>query len=190
MTSYADCTHENTVIRKKLMQNGAYQARTQCKDCGHYGRGGIQAVPHSLVRKRGIDAVDQLPEFDDVAFARAERQKRAFERDQAKADRDRAEMELRRQGREERRAYYDSAAWQDKRIKVMRRAANICEGCASAPATQVHHVSYEHFGAELLWELRAVCDDCHNRIHAPEKEREAKVLGSQKIDQKFRSKWT
>lgn len=50
------------------------------------------------------------------------------------------------------------------------RARGVCEGCRSARATQVHHLTYQHAGhvvpgGELLWELVAVCDDCHDRAH-------------------------
>jgi 5-methylcytosine-specific restriction endonuclease McrA len=32
-------------------------------------------------------------------------------------------------------------------------------------ATQVHHTTYKHVGNEFLWELRAICDECHDRFH-------------------------
>ena len=65
-------------------------------------------------------------------------------------------------------AYLRSAAWRERAALVRRRAGGVCEGCAMRQATQVHHVTYKHVGNEFLWELRAVCDACHDRIHGEE----------------------
>ena len=56
--------------------------------------------------------------------------------------------------------------WKKKRGKVLERASGICEGCLEKPATQVHHLSYEHVGDEYLFELVAVCDACHDNLHS------------------------
>lgn len=58
-----------------------------------------------------------------------------------------------------------SPAWQAIRSVVLQRANFVCEGCGRARAVQVHHLTYEHLGCELLWELKAVCLPCHERIH-------------------------
>jgi 5-methylcytosine-specific restriction endonuclease McrA len=48
---------------------------------------------------------------------------------------------------------------------VLQRANGHCEGCGQRKAVQVHHLTYEHVGQEFLWELRAVCSECHDRLH-------------------------
>lgn len=63
------------------------------------------------------------------------------------------------------RAYLRSHEWALKRAKVMRRAGHRCEGCGDHPATDVHHLSYEHVTQEFLFELVALCTGCHERIH-------------------------
>jgi len=63
--------------------------------------------------------------------------------------------------------YLKTPEWRAKRRLVIERARGLCEGCGINAATQVHHLTYEHVGAEFLWELRAVCDGCHERAHAP-----------------------
>lgn len=65
--------------------------------------------------------------------------------------------------------YLASEDWHKIRGKVMKRANQICEGCAEAKATAVHHLSYTHIGDEFLWELAAICGPCHDRAH-PEKQ--------------------
>lgn len=63
------------------------------------------------------------------------------------------------------RDYLRSHEWAMKRAKVMRRANHRCEGCGDSPATDVHHLSYEHVTQEFLFELVALCAGCHERIH-------------------------
>jgi hypothetical protein len=67
--------------------------------------------------------------------------------------------------------YLSSPAWKHRRDLVLWRSRGICEGCQSSKATEVHHLTYEHVGEELLFELVAVCRACHEKIHpAPGRE--------------------
>lgn len=61
--------------------------------------------------------------------------------------------------------YLNSPEWASKRRLVLKRANNICEGCGTNPATQIHHLTYDHAGHELLFELVAVCNTCHKVLH-------------------------
>lgn len=63
-------------------------------------------------------------------------------------------------------AYLSSSDWRRRRQLILKRSGGICEGCMERPATQVHHLSYAHVCNEFLWELRAICDQCHNRAHS------------------------
>jgi len=63
------------------------------------------------------------------------------------------------------RVYMESAEWQAKRRRVLGRAHYLCEGCGTRKAEHVHHLTYVHFGNEFLWELVAVCEPCHERLH-------------------------
>lgn len=60
----------------------------------------------------------------------------------------------------------NSSEWKTRRRLVMERAKGLCEGCRQADAAEVHHLSYEHLGNEFLFELVALCRDCHSRVHA------------------------
>lgn len=60
--------------------------------------------------------------------------------------------------------YLQSPQWAAKRRLVLNRAHNTCEGCGMQPATQVHHLTYDHVFQEFLFELVAVCDGCHTKI--------------------------
>lgn len=63
-------------------------------------------------------------------------------------------------------AHLLSPEWAELRRRVFSRAAGLCEGCRRRPPVQVHHLTYEHMGNEFLWELAAVCLECHRRVHA------------------------
>jgi 5-methylcytosine-specific restriction endonuclease McrA len=67
--------------------------------------------------------------------------------------------------RKEYEDYRRSEIWRMKRKKVLKRAKGICEGCLDAEATQIHHITYDHIGDELLFELVALCDACHRKCH-------------------------
>jgi hypothetical protein len=66
-------------------------------------------------------------------------------------------------------AYLKTPEWGAKRSAVIERANGLCEGCRQAPAVIAHHLTYAHAGNELLFELVAVCDTCHQKAH-PDKE--------------------
>jgi hypothetical protein len=62
--------------------------------------------------------------------------------------------------------YLNTDEWGRRRSLVMNRAGGMCEGCRERRATQVHHLTYKHVKNEFLWELVAICDICHGRIHS------------------------
>jgi hypothetical protein len=130
------------------------QLRSQCLDCGQLSTEQHRhalATPNTRVvnlelLNRGIEAREQ------------------YWREQSERYRRNRESE-----KQEWWAWYStylqSDEWRIRRALVLRRANDICEGCRDAPATQVHHLTYAHVGNEFLWELVAICDDCHERYH-------------------------
>jgi 5-methylcytosine-specific restriction endonuclease McrA len=68
-------------------------------------------------------------------------------------------------------AYLQSPEWARRRAAVLKRARGICESDGFRRATQVHHITYAHVGNEPLFELRAVCDDCHERLTEEDRQR-------------------
>jgi acyl-coenzyme A synthetase/AMP-(fatty) acid ligase len=61
--------------------------------------------------------------------------------------------------------YLESWEWERKSHKVKKRANFICEGCLTSPATEVHHITYSNIYNVFMFELLALCSDCHRRIH-------------------------
>lgn len=78
------------------------------------------------------------------------------------------ENELSRQNYEE---YIQTPQWKAKRGLVITRCKNVCEGCHAMPVHQVHHLTYDNFGDELLFQLVGLCVGCHDKCHPWKKEK-------------------
>lgn len=62
--------------------------------------------------------------------------------------------------------YLKSAVWDKKRKAVLKRANYTCEGCGEKNnSLEVHHLTYERKGMELLTDLVAYCSICHQFAH-------------------------
>lgn len=72
--------------------------------------------------------------------------------------------------------YLRSSAWQEKRLAVLANNQGRCERCQTALATEVHHRTYERLGHELLCDLEALCDSCHEKA---DRERAAETVHRQ-----------
>lgn len=64
------------------------------------------------------------------------------------------------------RAYLDSSKWRELRYRVLERDGHKCQSCLSAPATEIHHLTYRYYNAghDSALFLRSVCRSCHERI--------------------------
>jgi len=135
------------------MLNGP-RLREQCKDCGRLlGRD----LSHSM-------ATPDTPQLDMAAA------QRALDAEEERGRRVWAEYHEQRERENEEwwrnyNAYLCTDEWWQRRSLVMDRANEICEGCRTSRATQVHHLTYKHVTNEFLWELAAICDQCHERVH-------------------------
>lgn len=79
--------------------------------------------------------------------------------------------------RENKKKIYDdyllSEQWLRLRALALHRDQGECQVCHMKKATQVHHLTYEHFGSESLADLQSVCADCHKHIHGLNKDYQA-----------------
>ena len=64
------------------------------------------------------------------------------------------------------RAYLESNQWRELRYRVLERDGHKCQSCLSAPATEIHHMTYRYYneGHDSALFLRSVCRPCHGRI--------------------------
>jgi len=149
------CTH-NFVIAKTKTRSGICQYRQLCLKCGAVGHGGT-AIPHrELTEKQKAEAVDyELRER--ILDEQREIVKAKWREDDA---------DFNKRWWQWYNGYMQSDVWQRRRQQVLRRARGICEACQVAAATEVHHLNYNHVGREPLFDLVAVCEQCHQQLHA------------------------
>lgn len=62
--------------------------------------------------------------------------------------------------------YYSSNHWRNHiRPRIVRRDNNLCQGCLNAPISDIHHISYDNWRNEWMWELIGLCRPCHADWH-------------------------
>jgi len=147
------CRHEQRELRKKPFRRLGkigYTMVAQCVSCGD--------TEHRIATSRDLS---QLPLHDDTLGQRWQQQYIA----RYQAFHTAAQQEKDAAWWTWYTTYLGSPAWHRKRLKVLKRAQGLCEGCHLRSPTQVHHVTYAHVGHELLFELVAICDACHDYIH-------------------------
>lgn len=154
------CEHLEFAVRYRDALNGR-RYYGQCMRCGR----SVGQLARSTILPEQLQAAR---EFDDSVSERWEARQqesatRIREKYEALAWR-RAQDDLRAQ-QEAYEQYMSSAAWKRKRMQVLEREQHLCQGCRINRAVHVHHTTYDHFGDELLFELVAVCQSCHERIH-------------------------
>jgi len=140
-------------LRRMLCSNGTIQFRRQCPQCGK----GLQA---SSIGALSQQEREQAPPYD----RELQEAVRRASWEQWRASRD---NEQQRQWQEWYDGYLASPVWHRRRAAVLKRNP-ICESCEKARSIIAHHLTYEHVGAEPLFELRAACSSCHEHVHPRE----------------------
>lgn len=69
-----------------------------------------------------------------------------------------------RKGDSKYQQYLASREWGLLREAVRKRSANRCEHCFNAPQQAVHHLTYEHLYNEHVFDLLAICNECHEFV--------------------------
>lgn len=143
------CGGAQTELRKKIASNGAEMFAYQCTTCGRSAS--------SWIKRSAIAAPDNVGAWDHELQSRYDDYNRALWLDE------------RTQVQRQRRLFYQqhllSPKWRSIRARVLQRARGQCEGCGQAEAREVHHLTYDHLGDELLFELVALCGPCHEKAH-------------------------
>lgn len=148
------CDHARIDIRRAVVGGGQVQFRQQCLDCGE-GIG--TAIAEASAPKDAADFDRSIAQQRQAAYL---------------AGREAILLKHLRRQKAKQGAYWDdynkymaSPEWAAKRTLVLKRANFVCEGCMEHPAVEVHHLTYKNKFREFLFELVAVCKDCHKRLH-------------------------
>jgi hypothetical protein len=72
--------------------------------------------------------------------------------------------------REEHQKYLRTSKWKEIRKKVLKRDDYTCQGCLENRATEVHHITYDNWKNEFMFELMSLCRECHSRFHKKDKQ--------------------
>ncbi|MDH0614216.1 MULTISPECIES: hypothetical protein [unclassified Agrobacterium] len=155
--SQTKCTDHDTFWCRRITSNGGVQIRQQCRICGHLLGGARKREPGD----------ENLPLHDPDMETRYN-ELREQEHLQILKKHARLQHEKTSSWFDQYNDYLASDEWQQKRKLVFKRSGGMCEGCGLAEAKQVHHLTYKHVGCEFLFELVAVCDSCHDRLHQDE----------------------
>lgn len=145
--SPAPCRCERTELRERVIRGGSKQYVRQCLDCGE--------PVGNPVKQAGAVAT-----FDEEL--------RRIDRDRREGIRQAARQAESAKWWDSYRDYMAGQAWADLRVKVLERDRYVCQGCLTAKASEVHHATYAHFGAEFAFELLSLCHPCHARFHQDE----------------------
>lgn len=148
------CDHPEQELREFVTSNGGTQIKKQCVRCG--------ARTTNAIAKATISGPLHM---GDVDLAETWEASRKSEHDNVVQKYLERHLARQSQQRKEYDAYLSSPQWRSKREKVLGRAGGVCEGCLERRATQVHHLDYKNFMSEFMFQLVAVCEDCHARIH-------------------------
>jgi hypothetical protein len=177
---FYECDHQVcSAPRARTVEGGSPQYRPQCLYCGR-AIGDAVWKPDAIEMNKGSP-----PEpFDEYLFnfntwrATALAVREYHYRQLAEEKKKSEEKQALRYA--EYLQHLDSPQWRRLRQKVMKRDTSrcegcldhegpkthpICQGCFDHEATEAHHMTYKHFGNEFLFELAAVCRECHERIH-------------------------
>lgn len=149
------CDHPTTELRSKRISTGGLRYKLQCLVCG---AGAGDWIKHEKV-------TGTPPEWDEdieQRWAVAARARFAAQR----AAQGEAEAVKAAQRREVYRRYLESPEWLERRRLVLLRDRMVCQGCHKARAVEVHHLTYDHIGRELLFELVSLCAACHEVAHS------------------------
>lgn len=145
------CDCECTALRLRTASNGTGHVVRQCLACG-------RSVGSAVKMAQAILEAGGTPPAFDHALVTAW--------DDAVAER---LADAREQEQDARSAVYEaylrSPGWAMRRQAVMEREHGNCQGCRKRRAVDVHHLTYANVMAEFLFELVALCRQCHERVH-------------------------
>ena len=144
------CEHEERQIRRMTCSNGTFMWVRQCLRCGHNGGSVKKDEVPGLIRIKPV-------EFDEGL--------RQSWQEQITGRLQTLRQEDQNHWWRQYNAYLESPEWKARRAAVLERDRMLCQGCRKNRATQAHHLTYERQGKEMLFDLVAVCDECHEEIH-------------------------
>lgn len=165
------CSHDHREVRYSVASNGVRQFREQCVACGELSQFLRHSDPRVMAAANPSPVDEGLREAHQQAISLEVQRRYAVQHDLDTMQRLRERDEADTKWWAEYNVYLQSGDWQARRRMVLERDNYLCQACRVARASQAHHLTYAHLFAEPLFDLIAVCDPCHRRITALDRER-------------------
>ena len=154
------CSHDSIEVRKRILTNGTIAYWSQCTRCGQAKGSAVKAD-----KAQKIHGDKEIPLYDED-LKKSWQHAREVEYSGVMGKYEDKHEYKQAQFFKWYSEYLKSDEWFAKRTKVLLRSQGICEGCRDRDAAEVHHVSYRNVGDEFLFELVALCLECHDRFHS------------------------
>jgi 5-methylcytosine-specific restriction endonuclease McrA len=151
-------------VRRKPDAARRMTYRAQCLDCGVAVGGCIAAAK--------VTTIWAVKDWDHRLEAMGEQARERYWQDQSEQRKREAQIE-REEFFRQHNEYLRSEKWREKRRRVLERDGGKCQACLNRDATQVHHLTYDHWQDEPLFELVAICDVCHMALTLADRKRRA-----------------
>jgi len=144
------CEHLDREYRHKMCNDGRFSYYHQCLLCGDKG---------PMIKKMTIPEhiVNSMSEIDEDTIKAHSEKISAYYESLMYAQTESIKTDY--------HAYLETDEWSAKRLKVLIRDEYLCRACLENRATVVHHLTYAHIYNEPLYDLVAVCKQCHELIH-------------------------
>ena len=165
------CEHKYSNLTKRKIKGGSFQYIMQCATCGY-------PASQAISKSKAIESNGGIePDLFDNEHYESYQEAKKDHWDELHSDYQDKKSQLEKifgiqdlkQDQEKFFAVYNkhlkTDKWKNTREKVLKRASYICEGCLDSKAVEVHHLSYANVGDELLFQLVALCESCHEKCH-------------------------
>jgi hypothetical protein len=163
-----DCKDHVTQFTYLITANDMRQYRFQCVKCG-------QVVGKSSIKFSDLSSSQKAlaRPFDEGLQREQSEERTRLCRAALEADRTAESIAWFAEHNE----YTNSQEWKHKRLLVLQRDHHTCTanmiGCTHA-ADDVHHLTYDHWKNEPLFDLTSVCRHCHDMITTMDRERRSR----------------
>lgn len=147
------CDHPRSEVRERTIANGGIQWRKQCLVCG-------RSTSNPIKREAGKDVPTWDSDLERSYEQHIEKQRAVLENQfiqQTLAIESGTDATY--------SSYLATDEWKQKRKLILERDKYICQGCLTAEAEEVHHLSYDDVPNELMFDLVSLCRNCHERVH-------------------------
>ena len=164
---FPSCDHSRSFFAVRTLSNGQLRYVKQCEVCGSQ----LETLTKTSAKAIQIDLGDDVfSPWDETRSDRYWARRRAEEHEW----RERQRREEQEAWLDRHNAYLQSDDWRQRRLARFAIDRGRCQaklpGCTGI-ASQVHHLTYDHWGNEPLFDLASVCRPCHESITRMDRER-------------------